>query len=427
MLDEPTSGLDSFKARSICKLLHDLARKRGKCIVSTIHSPSSEAFFYFDRVLLMADGYTVFQGDAAESMEYFKTLKFDVPRLCNPADYFMKVLAINYPKRKEDDDKLEKLNQAYRFSIESRVRMENQLIKLDPPKEFVDNLPAYKASILTQLDQLFYRSWIFAQREPRLSRAKIFQMIVVAFFLIPVFWKINNYFGYPGGYPYTHTSPYGTPTDPTNAFMVSCNNTYPMANITYVYENTNPEFLNCYQTENKNAIDTAESNNSSMVGATYFLCVMQMFLNFLPTVIVFQGEKPVFVRERAGNMYDVWVYATTKMIAEIPIMLITPLLLTVMVYFAIGYQDKASEFFAFYFILLLMVQAATAMGYFLSSAFDSETAAVAFAPIINLPLTLLGGFMINLESIKHKAPQEFVEWVQYFSPVRYSFNGLMQA
>lgn len=60
MLDEPTSGLDSFKARSICKLLHDLARKKGKTIVSTIHQPSSEAFYYFDRLILMADGYTVF-------------------------------------------------------------------------------------------------------------------------------------------------------------------------------------------------------------------------------------------------------------------------------------------------------------------------------------------------------------------------------
>lgn len=60
MLDEPTSGLDSFKARSICKLLHDLARKKGKTIVSTIHQPSSEAFFYFDRLILMADGYCVY-------------------------------------------------------------------------------------------------------------------------------------------------------------------------------------------------------------------------------------------------------------------------------------------------------------------------------------------------------------------------------
>ena len=149
MLDEPTSGLDSFKARSICKLLHDLARKKGKCIVSTIHSPSSEAFFYFDRVLLMADGFTVFQGDAAESMEYFKTLKFTVPTLCNPADFFMKVLSIKYPKGPEDIQKFDHLNNTYRFSIDSRVNIENKLIKLDPPVEFVNNIPAYKASIMT--------------------------------------------------------------------------------------------------------------------------------------------------------------------------------------------------------------------------------------------------------------------------------------
>jgi len=189
--------------------------------------------------------------------------------------------------------------------------------------------------------------------------------------------------------------------------MVSCNEQYPMdpaVPASTAYLNTNADFVACTYNAQTTQINKAKTNNASMVGATYFLCVMQMFLNFLPTVIVFQGEKPVFMRERAGNMYDVWVYATTKMIAEIPIMLITPFILSLLVYFAIGYQDKASEFFAFYFILLLMVQAATAMGYFLSSAFDSETAAVAFAPIINLPLTLLGGFMINLNSIKHKAP-----------------------
>lgn len=98
MLDEPTSGLDSFKARGICKLLHDLARNKGKTIVSTIHSPSSDAFFYFDRLVLMCDGYIVFQGDAGDSMEYFRTLKFNIPRFANPADFFMKVLSINYPK-----------------------------------------------------------------------------------------------------------------------------------------------------------------------------------------------------------------------------------------------------------------------------------------------------------------------------------------
>jgi hypothetical protein len=54
-------------------------------------------------------------------------------------------------------------------------------------------------------------------------------------------------------------------------------------------------------------------------------------------------------------MYDIWVYATTKMIAEIPIMLLVPLLLLVCVYPSIGFQDKLSEFTKFYVILALMV------------------------------------------------------------------------
>jgi len=60
MLDEPTSGLDSFMAKSICKLLQELASKKGKCVIATIHQPSSQAFKYFDRLILMADGNIVY-------------------------------------------------------------------------------------------------------------------------------------------------------------------------------------------------------------------------------------------------------------------------------------------------------------------------------------------------------------------------------
>ena len=163
MLDEPTSGLDSFKARSICKLLHDLARMKGKTIISTIHSPSSEAFYFFDRLILMADGFTVFQGDAKESMDYFRSLgKFDVPKRVNPADYFMKVLDIKYPKRADDIEKLELLNRSYRFQLEKRIEVENKLIKLDVPADYAAGEPSYKASNWIQLQQLMHRSWILA-------------------------------------------------------------------------------------------------------------------------------------------------------------------------------------------------------------------------------------------------------------------------
>ena len=94
-------------------LLQKLAREKGKTVVSTIHSPSSEAFFYFDRLILMADGHIVYQGDAKESVSYFEHIKRPVPKFANPADYFMKLLSINYPKRQEDEDKMEYLNRYY--------------------------------------------------------------------------------------------------------------------------------------------------------------------------------------------------------------------------------------------------------------------------------------------------------------------------
>jgi len=235
MLDEPTSGLDSFKARSICKLLHDLARKKGKTIVSTIHQPSSEAFFYFDRLILMADGYTVFQGDAGESLQYFRDCKFSVPKRCNPSDFFMKALDIKYPKQQDDIEKLERLNRAYRFQVEKRNEVESNLIKLEIPEDWAEGRPSYRAPLSVQLGQLMHRSWILAQREPRISRAKLAQTFIVVLFLIPTFWQLNDY---------TDCDKYAPDGPKADATM----------------------FQTC---KGENSIEF-----HSMIGAMYFLCVM---------------------------------------------------------------------------------------------------------------------------------------------------------
>jgi ATP-binding cassette subfamily G (WHITE) protein 1 len=59
-LDEPTSGLDSFRATSIVRLLSNVAHKKGKTVIATIHSPNSSAFSYFDRLILLMDGNCVY-------------------------------------------------------------------------------------------------------------------------------------------------------------------------------------------------------------------------------------------------------------------------------------------------------------------------------------------------------------------------------
>jgi hypothetical protein len=53
-----------------------------------------------------------------------------VPRFANPADFFMKILSIKYPKSKEDEDKLDYLNKCYHQRLEKSIIAENKCIKL---------------------------------------------------------------------------------------------------------------------------------------------------------------------------------------------------------------------------------------------------------------------------------------------------------
>ena len=107
------------------------------------------------------------------------------------------------------------------------------------------------------------------------------------------------------------------------------------------------------------------------------------------------------MRERDSGMYDIWVYAMTKWFAEIPIMLIVTFLINVCIYFTIGFQNRVEEFIQFYLILAMMLQAATALGYLLSSIFNQETTAVACVPMFNIPMTLTAGYLVNLKGIFH--------------------------
>jgi len=44
-----------------------------------------------------------------------------------------------------------------------------------------------------QLEQLMMRSWTLAKREPRLSRAKLLQTVIVSLLMMGAFWQVNDY------------------------------------------------------------------------------------------------------------------------------------------------------------------------------------------------------------------------------------------
>ena len=129
-------------------------------------------------------------------------------------------------------------------------------------------------------------------------------------------------------------------------------------------------------------------------------------LNLMGTVLVFTEERPVFLREQSNKMYGVVPYFLSKVVIELPPMILAPLLLLAIVYFGIGFENSAENFFSMYGALFCIVLSATSFGYFLSSIFEKAEIATQVSPVVMMPLILFGGLMANTSTIP-----EWISWI----------------
>ena len=102
LLDEPTSGLDSSSAMRIVEYLKQEAN-RGMSILATIHQPSSKLLYMFDRVILMSEGYMIYNGKPDTALKSFTQFGLKINNYCNPAD---KLLCIASNPQRSLDSKM---------------------------------------------------------------------------------------------------------------------------------------------------------------------------------------------------------------------------------------------------------------------------------------------------------------------------------
>ncbi|CAK7215571.1 FAD-dependent urate hydroxylase [Sporothrix curviconia] len=88
-LDEPTSGLDAYNAYNVIECLVTLAKTYNRTVIFTIHQPRSNITALFDRLVLLAQGHTVYSGPFAKCQEYFDQIGYSCPPGFNIADYLV--------------------------------------------------------------------------------------------------------------------------------------------------------------------------------------------------------------------------------------------------------------------------------------------------------------------------------------------------
>lgn len=181
-LDEPTSGLDSYTALLVVKLLLSQA-SLGKTIISTIHQPSSDIFYLFDKLLLMCDGKVVYQGTARESIRHFEQAGLVCPSLSNPADFYMEVLYIKNTNQLtiEEQNLVEKLSSIYK---------QTKLPEISTKVPLESSSKLYSKGSVYQLVILLQRCFLRILRNPVLSIVRIGMIMTIALMVLIFYWDM---------------------------------------------------------------------------------------------------------------------------------------------------------------------------------------------------------------------------------------------
>ena len=166
---------------------------------------------------------------------------------------------------------------------------------------------------------------------------------------------------------------------------------------------------------------TVAGQIQSLSGVLYFLSVNQFFGSATAVLSIFATEKMVFLREFRAGYYGVEAYYFSKVLVELPYQIIFPALLLLIAYYMIGLNPAFSAYLLAACLLLFCAITGTAIGTFISAIFDDVGMALAVLPLFLLPVLLFSGLFVNSGNFP-----AWLAWLQYGSPVRYSFSGLLQ-
>ncbi|GKY93223.1 hypothetical protein MPSEU_000290000 [Mayamaea pseudoterrestris] len=340
--DEPTSGLDSRSAAVIMRGLKRIASS-GRTVCATIHQPSIAIFNEFDSLLLLKrGGEVVYHGaigkDACCLIEYFERYE-GTPKILpgeNPATWMLKVTGAGSATGTK---KL--YDYAGSYSV-SKLR-ERCLARIDEisagasEEERIVYERKYATSAITQYLTVFKKGWVVYFRSPSYNTVRMTVSGVIALLFASV---------------------YASQRIPTN-----------------------------------------ESDLISRINSI-FISVLFMCVNAQNTVLgIFENERNMFYRHKSANMYGSTPILVAYTLAELPFILLTGAVFSVLFYFIMGFEQAAGPFFSFFMFVTLGIATFTFQGQMLVSLLKDSKTAQSLGGLLVSCTSLFSGVLIPPQAI----------------------------
>ncbi|OSX76578.1 hypothetical protein BU14_0184s0005 [Porphyra umbilicalis] len=366
-VDEGTTGIDSFQALKVVEALRDLAGD-GHTVLASIHQPQSSIYALFDDLLLLAEGQVVYMGTTAGAHEYFEGLGHGCPPAYNPAEHWIDLVSIDYSSRATEAlsrQRVAKLHRAWEAHAAAAGPLSSSA---PPPPASAANAgpsPAGSAttetavsvrsaaSPLTKFRLLFARAWKQMSRDKKTLFARTMSSAMSALLFGSIYWKLG----------------------------------------------------------------LTQADVGNRIGLLQVACINAAMSALVKTLNSFTRERAVVDRERARGSYGVTPYFASKMVAELPISTVFPLLFSAIVYPMAGLASGWRKVATFAGVITLESFTAAAIGLTMGALAPSTEAALAAGPASFVIFIVFGGQFVT------RTPKA-LQWLPRISLIRHAFEAL---
>ncbi|KAF8460995.1 P-loop containing nucleoside triphosphate hydrolase protein [Kalaharituber pfeilii] len=360
LLDEPTSGLDAFTAASILSLLRALADE-GRTIISTIHQSRAELFEQFGNVLLLArGGSVVYSGKATNMLPYFEACGYQCPSTTNPADFALDLITVDLQHEDRESTSREKVKRLIEdfHNQTANIAQASAIGSTSEPRHI--SLPA-ELGRMKREPAPFLTAYLILVHRGTLNLRRQPQIIIAR--LIQVLGLVII----------------------LALFFSPLRNDY-------------------YSVQNRVGV-------VQQVTSLYFVGMLQ-------NIACYPYERDTFYKEHYDGIYSVTSFFLAYGTLELPFEIVTSLLFSVLMLFAIGLPHSTSLFFIMAFNAFCVVFAGESVGIIFNTLFSHT----GFATNITSIVLSIGTIMAGPMSINMPEP---LQRLNYLSPLRYMARNLL--
>lgn len=398
-LDEPTSGLAADDTASLVSLLHDLAKKTGKTIITTIHQPAKDEFEKFNLALVLGSGgITMFYGSPRDGYDFFGSLlkrqgKSGV--VDNPRDMFD---MLNQRERPIYEAMRAQNPASPRYLARAQAAREWNAEFMNPQNPIFQKMFGGRRAVGTgqsqhgvpgrspvrgQFGLLFGRYLKVKARDVGGTAIMLLQAPIIGVLLAMVFGGQKD------------ASPYWC--------LGALQELSRKANT--VGQGTEDVLKNMAVTPDN-------------AGSIFFLVVTAVWFGTSNAAREIVSEVAIYKRERMVNL-KLFNYVFSKFLLLSLFCVIQCSILLAIVFFSLGYNGGLMAFGVELATLVVVAMNSVAIGLLLSTLVSSSEAAMALTPIALIPQVVLGGLMVPMTT------NPLLEIPMLVMPARWGFQGVV--